>query len=160
MVKRAIDNWREEKKEKDDEVHAKELGAAGMARRRMTVQRAVDGVPTISNYEVVGGSSVAEADTNGDRKRRVDDDEDEAEHELQRSPLFSPTRSNGTAHTAPTATASSSATATSSGVVSRPSIPKVSRGMLNGLGGKGGVGTSAPGRLSNSRQSSMGAAQH
>lgn len=160
VVKRAIDNWREEKKERDEESRAKELGTA---QRRMTVQRAVDGVPTISKYEVVGGTEAA--DTNGDRRRRVDDDEGEAEHsaERDRSPLFSPTKSNGTTHIAPAASAFSSAAtaATASGAaVSRPSIPKVSRGMLNGLGSKGGAGVGAPGRLSNNRQSSLGAPQH
>ena len=162
VVKRAIDNWREEKKEREEEAHARELGA-GTTRRRMTVQRAVDGVPTISKYEVVAATAVAEPDTNGDRKRKLDDDEGEPEHERERSPLFSPTKSNGTAHSVPTSAAvasSSAAAATPSAAVSRPSIPKVSRGMLNGLGSKGGVGTSAPGRLSNSRQSSLGAAQH
>ena len=162
VVKRAIDNWREEKKEKEDELHEKELGTAGTARRRMAVQRAVDGVPTITKYELVAGQSVAESDTNGDRKRKEDEDDGEAEHDRERSPLFSPTTSNGTAHTAPSATAatSSAATASTTAAASRSSIPKISRGMLNGLGSKGGAGSSAPARLSNSRQSSLGAAQH
>ena len=163
VVKRAIDNWREEKKEREEEARAKELGSP-TARRHMTVQRAAEGVPTISRYEVVGGASVAEADTNGDSKRRVDDDEGQMEHERERSPLLSPVKSNGTAaHTAPATSASSSTSSatTTSAAVSRPSIPKVSRSMLNGLGSKGGgVGAHAPARLNNSRQSSLGAPQH
>ena len=141
VVKRAIDNWKEEKREREEDVRAREVGAT--ARRRMAVQRAVDGVPTIVKYEVVGGATVAESDTNGDRKRRVDDDDDvDIEHERERSPLFSPTKSNGTTAHSTSATSVASASASSSAAAasttnttsSRPSIPKVSRGMLNGVG--------------------------
>ena len=144
LVKRVIDNWREEKREKEE---AKEGGPAG--RHRMRTQTNTAGIPTCTRAEIVGPppalapaastSPPSSADFNGDRKRKREEDADAAA-----ATAASPSR-NGSHAAAPSSSPPAGP--------SRPSIPKVSRSMVNGVASKASAGTA---RMVSSSSSSSG----
>ena len=114
LVKRVIDNWRQDKKEREDA----DDPSRPPPLPRMRMQTLSDGVPTITRAEIVAPPPPP-PDLNGERKRKRDDDAADSA-----APAPSPSK-NG-AHSA------------ASGGPSRPSIPKVARPpMVNGAAAKG-----------------------
>ena len=140
LVKRVIDNWREEQREKEEQ---KEAGQAGGRPRIMRPQTNTAGIPTCTRAEIIGppppaltaspptlAPASSSADVNGERKRKREDDADAA--------AASPSPSRNGSHATASAAAGSASPAAAP---SRPSIPKVSRSMVNGVASKASSGT-------------------